>query len=246
MDESLRQLWDFADAEASELRFRAVAKQTEHPEIALTQVARALGLQGRFDEASAVLDGLTQTNPEVCVRVGLERGRIARDSGELSTAREHFAAAVADARDSGLDEPLVDGMHMLALVSEGSARTDLHTQALEVARAATDPATRKWEASILNNMGMDRTDAGDFTEALALFNQALTTRRADGSDLSRVCVARWMVAWALRNLGRTDEALRMQRDIKADLAAAQLSDPYVDEEIALLESGEPSTRPPVH
>jgi hypothetical protein len=44
-----------------------------------------------------------------------------------------------------------------------------------------------------------------------------------------------MVAWSLRNLGRHDEALAMQRALKADLAAAGASDPYVEEELALLE-----------
>ena len=48
-------------------------------------------------------------------------------------------------------------------------------------------------------------------------------------------IARWMVAWALRNLGRTGEALAAQRALKADLAAAGRDDPFVDEELAILE-----------
>lgn len=234
-------MWDFADAAGSEARFQEAAQQAENTGIAMTQVARALGLQQRFDEANAVLDGLPQTDPEVGVRVSLERGRIARDRGQQAVAREHFEAAVAQARSNALDEPLVDGLHMLALVSDGSERDGLHHHALDVARASADPAARRWEASILNNMGMDRADAGDFAEALGLFEKALAARRSDGSDLARVGVARWMVAWALRNLGRTAEALELQRDLKADLLAAGLSDPYVDEEIAILESdGSPS------
>lgn len=241
VEESLRRLWDFADAAGSEARFREAARQAAAPGIAMTQVARALGLQQRFDEANAVLDGLEQTDPEVGVRVSLERGRIARDCGQLAVARDHFEAAVAQAHRGDLDEPLIDGLHMLALVSDGPERDDLHHQALELARASADPAARRWEASILNNMGMDRADAGDFAGALELFEAALAARRTDGSDLPRVGVARWMVAWALRNLGRNAEALKWQRDLKADLLAAGLSDPYVDEEIAILESdGSPS------
>ena len=45
----------------------------------------------------------------------------------------------------------------------------------------------------------------------------------------------WMVAWALRHLGRTEEALAVQRGLRAELDAAGLDDPYVDEELALLE-----------
>jgi hypothetical protein len=44
-----------------------------------------------------------------------------------------------------------------------------------------------------------------------------------------------MVAWTLRNLGRADEALAIQRALKAELTAAGASDPYVDEELATLE-----------
>lgn len=47
--------------------------------------------------------------------------------------------------------------------------------------------------------------------------------------------ARWSVAWALRNLGRHDEALRRQRELRAELDWTGDVDPYVDEEIALLE-----------
>lgn len=46
-----------------------------------------------------------------------------------------------------------------------------------------------------------------------------------------------MVAWALRLQGRTDEALAAQLALKADLDALGQTDPYVDEEIALLDPG---------
>jgi hypothetical protein len=44
-----------------------------------------------------------------------------------------------------------------------------------------------------------------------------------------------MVAWTLRLLGRPDEALAMQRALKAELEAAGEQDEYVDQELALLE-----------
>ena len=43
-----------------------------------------------------------------------------------------------------------------------------------------------------------------------------------------------MVAWALRNLGRREEALALQQMLKAELAAIGEEDPYVDAELALL------------
>ena len=81
---------------------------------------------------------------------------------------------------------------------------------------------------------MTHADAGDFAAALAKFEEALAARERIG-DPNRTRVARWTVAWALRNLGRHDEALEIQRALKAELDAAGLSDPHVDEELALLE-----------
>ena len=95
-------------------------------------------------------------------------------------------------------------------------------------------AARDWDASLLNNIGMVHADAGDFGAALASFEEALAARERIG-DPARTRVARWMVAWALRNLDRRDEALARQRALKAELDAAGLSDPHVDAELELLE-----------
>ena len=46
-----------------------------------------------------------------------------------------------------------------------------------------------------------------------------------------------MVGWTLRLLGRTEEALGLQRALKAELEADGVEDPYVDEELALLTGG---------
>ncbi|WP_134772162.1 hypothetical protein [Ornithinimicrobium flavum] len=48
-------------------------------------------------------------------------------------------------------------------------------------------------------------------------------------------MARWMVAWALRNVGRSDKARRMQRALKAELEAVGQRDAYVEDELRLLE-----------
>ncbi len=80
---------------------------------------------------------------------------------------------------------------------------------------------------------MVHADAGDFGAALVRFEEALAARERIG-DHARTRVARWMVAWALRHLGRRDEALALQQAIKADLDANGEADPYVDEELALL------------
>ena len=231
-----RPLWDFDDPAGSELRLRAAMAGADASDVAVlqTQVARALGLQGRFAEALAVLDGIASTEPEVEVRVLLERGRVHRSSGAPDAAAPLFRAAVTAADAAGLDALAVDAMHMVALVLTGDEQLGYTRAILKRTRASTDPAARAWTASILNNLGMAHSDLGQWEEALAAFEEALAERRT-GTDAKATRVARWMVAWALRNLGRTDEALAGQRALKADLTASGRDDPYVDEELALLE-----------
>jgi tetratricopeptide (TPR) repeat protein len=238
--------WDFDDPAGSERRLRAAADASTGAErdAWLTQVGRALGLLGRFDDAHAVLDALERgraadvdaadgADAEVATRLALERGRLLRSADEPAAARPHFDRAVQLAGTAGLEELLVDALHMVALVTEGDERASAQQAALAAARAASDPRARDWDASILNNMGMDHADSGDHARALACFEEALSARERIG-DPANTRVARWMVAWSLRHLGRRDEALDLQRRLKAELEAAGEVDPYVDEELTLL------------
>jgi tetratricopeptide (TPR) repeat protein len=229
-------LWDFDDPAGSQLRFEKAASTAEGADrlVLMTQVARALGLQERYDDAHAILDDLATNDPEVVARVSLERGRLLRSAGEPDEARPHFEAAAASARADGLDVLLVDALHMVALVAPPEQQLALNEEALAVARGSATPAARDWDASLLNNIGMAHADAGDFGAALVAFEEALASRRRIG-DAGRTRVARWMVGWALRNLGRTDEALAIQQALRTELDALGASDPYVDEELALLE-----------
>jgi tetratricopeptide (TPR) repeat protein len=232
----LRDLWDFDDAAGSEQRLRAAVDVAEGTDrlVLLTQVARALGLQGQYDDGHALLDDLATGDDEVATRVSLERGRLLRSAGDPAAARPHFDAAAQTAAAARLDALLVDALHMQAVVAAPEERMALNQRALEVAAHSRDPEARGWDASLLTNIGMVHADAGDFGEALASFEHALVARERSG-DASGIRVARWMVAWALRNLGRTADALAMQRALKAELDAAGLEDPHVDEELALLE-----------
>jgi tetratricopeptide (TPR) repeat protein len=229
-------LWDFDDPAGSEARLRAAADIAEGADrlVLLTQVARALGLQERYAEGHAVLDDLSVDDAEVATRVSLERGRLLRSGGVPDEARPHFEAAAAGAREAGLEALHVDALHMVALVAPPEDQQRLTEEALVVARSATDPVARDWDASLLNNLGMAHADAGDWPAALAAFEEALAARERIG-NVGRTRVARWMVGWALRNLGRRDEALAVQTALKAELEAAGEEDPYVDEELALLQ-----------
>ena len=201
-------LWDFADPAGSEQRFRLAAEDAEGRDrlVLLTQVARALGLQERYDDAHALLDDLAAGDDEVATRIVLERGRLLRSAGSPRRLGRSSRPLSRARPAPGSRCCRIDALHMLALVAEGGEQLALTQQALALARASRDPLARDWDASLLNNLAMTHADAGDFDAALTGFEEALSCCERIG-DAGRIRVARWMVGWALRNLGRTDEAL---------------------------------------
>ena len=254
--------WDYGDPAASEARFRAqlpaVAARAaaggdddiawRSAEVQLrTQLARSLGLQGRFDEAHAVLDGaaawLDAADDTARVRCDLERGRVVNSAGDPEAARPSFAAAYDRARAAGLDALAVDAAHMFAIVAAPDEVMAWHERALALAEASPDPAARRWRASLLNNLGWTLHERGDDTAALAAFEQALALREAAG-DPSSIHVARWCVGRILRALGRVDEALRIQQALAAESRATGRDDPHVTAEIAALTHPPTPPNPP--
>jgi tetratricopeptide (TPR) repeat protein len=230
-----RPLWDFADPAASGERFLDVAEHADEPERTawLTQYARTLGLQEQYDEAHQVLDRLTSDDPQASTYLDLERGRVLNSSGRPEQARPLFESAARTAEAAGLDALHVDALHMVAIAAPPEEQHEINSRALSVARASSDQRARDWDASLLNNIGMTYADAGDFDQALPTFEEALAACERIG-DPGRIRIARWMVAWSLRNLGRRDEALAMQEALKVELDSVGRTDPYVDDELALL------------
>jgi tetratricopeptide (TPR) repeat protein len=239
----LDSLWDFEDPAGSEHRFRRTAEEATGADriILLTQVARALGLQGRYAEGHAMLDVLRGWDREapdevvfsVDARIELERGRLYRSAGNAEQAADHFEDGATLAREAGNEALEVDALHMQALLATGPDAVDLDRRALERARRSSAPDARRWEAPLLNNLGMALIDVGRLDEALTAFEDAVSVRRSRG-ERRETQIGRWMVAWTLRLLDRRDEALTLQRALKDELTKDGIEDEYVDEEITLL------------
>jgi tetratricopeptide (TPR) repeat protein len=229
--QTLDAMWDFDAPAESELRLRAAAESSDDRDELMTQVARALGLQDRFDEAHAVLDAIDSATPVVRTREALERGRLHRSAGDAAAALPWFERATAIAGDSGLLFLQVDALHMLALVDSSNAAA--HTSAaIQAADSATDDRTRRWMIALHNNLGWHLHDAEELEAALAEFELALEASRALG-NAEQVHIARWSVARCLRSLGRLDEA----RAIQLELRDTDPPDAYVDEELEALSPG---------
>jgi hypothetical protein len=176
-------LWDFSDPVGSEGRLRDAAGAESRPDgraVLETQVARALGLQGRFDDADAVLRGVPPVSPVVRVRVALERGRVRNSAGDPEGARPLFASA-ADESAAAVDEDSpdaaaltvlrVDALHMLAIADpERAPQWTAHAR--EVLDSTSDPRTRRWLVALHTNAGWAHFDAGRPGAALAEFEKA--------------------------------------------------------------------------
>jgi len=231
----IQRTWDWNDPAASEARFRNLAGGTTQPDRAQleTQIARALGLQGRFSDALAVLDALEphlDSYPAVVrVRWLLERGRCLRSSGSAPAAQPLFLEAWARARTSGLDPLAIDAAHMVALTMDRAEALAWNRRALDLAETSADPLARRWRTSIHNNLGWTYHDAGDYDQALASFERALESSRELG-DPEVTRIAEWSIGRALRSQARYSEALAIQRRLEAQ--QMPVTDGYVLEEIA--------------
>ncbi|HVE48462.1 MAG TPA: tetratricopeptide repeat protein [Casimicrobiaceae bacterium] len=234
--------WDYAKPEVSEARFREALGQypagsREALEIA-TQIARAQGLQRRFDAAHQTLDKIESQLERVDVRVRirylLERGRAHNSSGAPLKAVPLFRQAAETAARSARDSDAfyeIDALHMLGIASSASERLDWNLKALVAAEAANDVRARGWRGSLYHNIGWSYFERGEQGTALGYWEKALALREASG-DAQRLKVARWTVARGYRALGRLDDAERIQQALAVENEKAGEQDGYVYEELA--------------
>ncbi|WP_285117208.1 hypothetical protein [Leifsonia sp. fls2-241-R2A-40a] len=237
MEERLEQaeldaLWLPGDPIASEERLAAAAAQPDRSEVVRaeleTQRARALGLQGRFEEGEALLESLEPAASVLEVRVLLERGRLRIATGRAGEAVPILEAALNAARresdvslaaESALVLADADRPHAQQWIDEGLAELD----------GTEDPRILRWGAVLHGLRGWVLLGDGDPRAALDSFEDALEYADDYGTADQRFA-ARWALGRVLRELGRTSEALVIQRG----LAAQRPEEPAVAAELAAL------------
>jgi tetratricopeptide (TPR) repeat protein len=209
----LRELWDFDDLDSTERRFRelltAEPSAGSRAEI-LTQLARVRGLRGEFDEGERLVDeaeGLAGSNTAARVRIDLERGRLRRSGGDEKAALPLFKSAFDTAVTAGELVLAADAAHMAALAAPDRNTMLAWTQTgIELAESAVDPSVRYWLGPLLNNLGWELYESGEYEPALDAFRRALGEREQDPANRSAIEIARYAVAKTLRALGRATEA----------------------------------------
>ena len=230
--------WDYDDPVATEARFRELLVR-EPPDLdyriqLTTQLARTLGLQGNFDDASLLLEGvrpaLSEASAETRVRWLLEHGRVLNSSGKPGQAKPIFEEAWVLGRDAGADGFAVDAGHMIAIVAEGREGIEWHERLIAYAEKSSNPAAQKWLGSLYNNLGWGYFDLDDYAAALAAHRKG-ETFFAGRDEPDRLRIARWSVAKQLRFLDRCVEALEINLALEREWRDAGQEDGYVHEEL---------------
>jgi tetratricopeptide (TPR) repeat protein len=234
-------LWDWQNIAETEATFRELLPAAEasgdasyHLQL-LTQLARTLGLQGKFEEAHRVLDQVEQALTDdlelARIRYLLEGGRILNSSGNPDASRPLFREALSRARASGEDYYAIDAAHMMGIVEPPEKQLEWSVLAMGLAERSADERARRWLGPLYHNTGMTYLDLGEYDKALVLFEKDWH-HRLDGGGPVEIRIAKWCVGHALRKLGRIDEALALQREIEREVSQEEQPDGYVFEEIA--------------
>ena len=249
-------LWDYNDLEQTEQAFRELLPGAQesgnadyHAQL-LTQIARTNSLRREFETAHRILDEVevllrnidtpldqSDTSPDhetpsvARIRYLLERGRTYNSAGEIESARPLFEEAWDLARGIGADYHAVDAAHMLGISETGDKAQRWNETAMDMAEASPDARAKEWLGALYNNTGWTYHDAGEFQRALECFEKGLAWRVERNNPVT-IRIAKWSVARALRSLGRTFEALDMQRALLAEHESAGTKDGFVYEELA--------------
>jgi tetratricopeptide (TPR) repeat protein len=247
-------LWAWDDAVESERRFRAVlAESADRPAdyvaIVRTQIARALGRQGKFDEAHAALDeaekGLSGDSVAARGWVAIERGRAFASSKAPEKGKPQFLAALQAGKAAKDEDLAVDAAHMLGIVETGDESVRWNLEAMRLAEAATSRRARGWLGPLYNNLGWTYYEKKDFARALDLQEKNWRWHEA-AEDARGARIGKWAYAKTLRALGRLDEAWALQQELLAACEAAKEPDGFVYEELAeiLLAQGKAAAAAP--
>lgn len=236
MGDRLRPLWDFDDLDATEQRFQALLQQDEAAQAEiLTQLARVEGLRGRFEEGEELLrqaEG-SAASAVANARIQLERGRLRRSRGDDEAARSLFESAFGTAREADEQFLAADAAHMAALVAPDRTGMVSWTQrGIELAQESGGTEAGYWLGPLLNNLGWEYYEAGDYEPALESFQRALEARERTPERRAEIEIARYAVGKALRALGRPAEAAQALEQAVSWAESERKPDGWFHEELA--------------
>lgn len=234
-------MWDYNNPEQTEIKFRElipIAKNSgdvSYYAQLLTQIARAQGLQRKFEDAHKTLDSVESMLSDKLVlakvRYLLERGRARNSSGHSDKAKPLFLEAYEIAVANNEDYYAIDAIHMLQIVEPPEKQLEWAHKAMGLAEKTTDERAKKWLGPLYNNTGWTYFDLKQYDKALKLFEKSLKWRE-DKNDEQGIIIAKWCVGRTYRALAKIEEALELQKALAEEIEQKGVEpDGFVFEEI---------------
>lgn len=237
-------MWDFQDPAGSEQRFNELLIIAERDGNAsykaqlYSQIARAQGMQGKFDEAHANLNKadklIKPINTLAQTRILLERGRLYNSSGKPELSKPLFMKAIEISKKNQLDVMAIDAIHMMGIMDKPENQIKWNLQAMDIAEQSEDQRVKGWRGPLYNNMGWSYYDIGDYENAQIMFEKSLDFRESI-ADQQGIRVAKWTIGHLYRIIDKIDKATAIQLALEEEINANDLpKDGFVLEELAEL------------
>ena len=246
-DQDLDSLWNPGDALASENAFQAQLPATldlAGKNLALRielliQLARSQTVQRKLTEARKSLDeaenliARQETGYPVSVKIRwlLEKGRLHCFEKTPSQARIALAEAWTLAANSGEDYLAVDIAQMMAVAEPAKAQQDWILKAIQLAEQSPQPKAKRWLGSLYASLGWKLYDLRQYEKTLETFQKALSHFKVHGTE-REIFLARWSAGKTLRTMGKTEDALAIQKALLAELGISGGRDGRLYEELA--------------
>ncbi len=180
----------------------------------LTQMARARGLQQRFEEGEKYLMRALKLiggndKSRAYMRYLLEYGRLRLSAKDVNAARISFLTVWDKARQYNYPSLAVDAAHMMAIVEEPEKQLGWSEKAIEYIENSESNKVSGWLGPLYNNTGWSYHDLGQYDKAMELFKKSYDFRKARNDTMS-ILVAEWTIARGMRSLNQIEEAKKIQ------------------------------------
>lgn len=217
--------WRLGHWTESEARIRSrlspnwmTEKTAENVEL-LSQLARAQGLQGSLPQAKATLESARQIlaelkdEPRAKLRYLLEHGRLLCLGMNPAKAHDSFVQAWTLANETKHTFFAIDAALMLSAVRPPKFQNEWLQNALSLAQNAQDRDSKLWLDHLYMLNGWHEFDFRHYEKALASFERALE-ESLNSSEESHTFPYLWSKARVLRALGRNEDALTIQNNLR--------------------------------
>ena len=232
-------LWNFGNPSETEKKFRELlpiaesSRDLSYLAQLLTQVARTLGLQSKFDDAHSVLDKVEKILSEdlklAKVRYLLERGRVFNSSNLQDEALPLFSEASELAQSIGETNLAIDAVHMVAIAIK-DPKDQVEWNLKGIGLTEKSEKSHGWLNAFYNNIGESYLLLKDYENARYYFHKLAELQREKRGEADVYTLKD--EARAIRLSGNPIEALQIIEPILRKLESEQLDDGWIREEMA--------------